>query len=183
MTTTVSSAIHPLPTADLPLNAITVATSAAVEANAANAHVLFTGAAQPTGTVGSDIELGQHHVRVDEPPALGGENTAANPVEYFLASLLSCQVVTYRFWAQRLGIEVDSLSARAEGDLDVRGFFGLDDSVRPGFGAVRVIVDVAGPETEERYRELQRAVDAHCPVLDLTANPTPIVTTLNVGAS
>ncbi|WP_419216334.1 OsmC family protein [Gordonia sp. CPCC 205333] len=171
-----------MPSADLPLNAITTATSAAVEANVANAQVLFTGTVRPQGTVGSDITLGSYHVQVDEPPALGGENTAPNPVEYYLASLLSCQVVTYRFWAQRLGVEVDSLSARAEGDLDVRGFFGLDDSVRPGFTGVRVIVDVAGPESEERYRELQRAVDAHCPVLDLTTRQTPVVTTLNVEA-
>ncbi|NMO04614.1 OsmC family protein [Gordonia sp. TBRC 11910] len=182
MTTTIS-ATHPLPSADLPLNAITAATAAAVEANVANANVVFSAAAQPRGTVGSDVTLGTFQVAVDEPPALGGEHSAPNPVEFYLASLLSCQVVTYRFWAQRLGIRVDSLSARAEGDLDVRGFFGLDDAVRPGYTEVRVIVDVAGPETDERYRELQEVVDAHCPVLDLTLNPTPVVTTLNVGSA
>lgn len=179
MTTTVT-ATYPLPSADLPLNAITTATAAAVEANVANAQVVFSAAAKTEGTVGSDIALGQYHVRVDEPPALGGDNTAPNPVEYYLASLLSCQVVTYRFWAQRLGVQIDSLSARAEGDLDVRGFFGLDDAVRPGFTEVRVVVDVAGPEAPERYRAVQQAVDAHCPVLDLTVNPTPVTTSLNV---
>lgn len=179
MTTTLS-ATYPLPTADLPLNAITTATAAAVEANVANAQVLFSAAAQTQGTVGSEITLGQYRVQVDEPPALGGDNTAPNPVEYYLASLLSCQVVTYRFWAQRLGVQVDTLSARAEGDLDVRGFFGIDESVRPGFTEVRVVVDVAGPETPERYRQVQRAVDAHCPVLDLTLNSTPVTTSLNV---
>lgn len=182
MTTTVS-ATYPLPTPDLPLNAITAATAAAVEANVANAQVTFAAAAAPQGTVGSDITLGTFHVAVDEPPALGGDHAAPNPVEFYLASLLSCQVVTYRFWAQRLGIEVDSLSARAEGDLDVRGFFGLDDAVRAGYTQIRVVVDVAGPETAERYRELQEAVDAHCPVLDLTLNPTPVETTLNVTAA
>ncbi len=184
MTTTIEptpAPSYPLPTADLPLNSITVATSAAVEASAANAAVVFSGTAVTEGTVGSDVTLGQYHVHVDEPPALGGDNTAPNPVEYYLAGLLSCQVVTYRFWAQRLGIQVDSLSARAEGDLDVRGFFGLDDAVRPGFTQVRVIVDVAGPESRERYEQLQAAVDAHCPVLDLTSAPTPVHTTLNVA--
>lgn len=160
------------------LNAITDATRAAVADNPAAAAVVFKASAEPEGTVGSEITLGKYQVRVDEPPALGGQHTAPNPVEYYLASLLSCQVVTYRFWAERLGIQVDSLSASAEGDLDVRGFFGLDESVRPGFQQIRVTVTVAGPEPAERYRELQAAVDAHCPVLDLTVAATPVHTTL-----
>ena len=163
------------------LNAITDATRAAVADNPAAASVTFKASAEPAGTVGSEITLGTYRVHVDEPPALGGQHTAPNPVEYYLASLLSCQVVTYRFWAERLGIQVDSLSASAEGDLDVRGFFGLDDNVRPGFQQIRVTVNVTGPDTGERYRELQESVDAHCPVLDLTTATTPVHTQLIVG--
>ena len=62
----------------------------------------------------------------------------------------------------------------------MRGFFGLEDGVRPGFTAVRVTVDVAGPHTEREYAELTATVDAHCPVLDLTTNPTPVSTVLRV---
>ena len=69
----------------------------------------------------------------------------------------------------------------AEGDLDVHGFFGLDPTVRPGFQEIRVTVDIEGPATEAQYRELQRLVDEHCPVLDLTVSPTPVHTTLNVA--
>ncbi|GAB09085.1 hypothetical protein GOARA_027_00480 [Gordonia araii NBRC 100433] len=163
------------------LNAIASATAAAVDANPAAAVAVFTAHAEPTGRVGSDIALGPYRVSVDEPPALGGEGSAPNPVEYYLAALLSCQVVTYRFWAQRLGIEIDSLNARAEGDLDVNGFFGLDETTRPGFQEVRVAVEISGPATEEQYRHLQEVVDQHCPVLDLTVSPTPVTTTLNVA--
>ena len=53
-----------------------------------------------------------------------------------------------------------------------------DDDVRPGFGEVRVVVTVTGPETRERYLELHAAAEAHCPVLDLTRNPTPVVSVL-----
>jgi uncharacterized OsmC-like protein len=163
------------------LGAVTAATRAAVAANRGNAQVVFRGAATAHDAVASTVALGRHTIEVDEPPALGGEDAAANPVEYYLASLLSCQVVTWRVWADKLGIAVDHLSARAEGDLDVQGFFGFDDSVRPGFSAVRVVVTVTGPESRERYLQLQDAVDAHCPVLDLTRNPTPVQTTLEIG--
>ncbi|MBF6175834.1 OsmC family protein [Nocardia blacklockiae] len=161
-----------------PLNDIVDATAAAVADDPATALVVFRAAGVPEGTVGSAITLGRHTVRVDEPPALGGGDTAPNPVEVYLSALIACQVVTYRFWAQRLGIAVDDLAVDAEGDLDVRGFFGLDDDVRPGFQAIRVTVRVSGPEPAERYAELQRAVDAHCPVLDLTAAKTAVETTL-----
>jgi putative redox protein len=50
--------------------------------------------------------------------------------------------------------------------------------VRPGFSAVRIEVTVTGPESPERYEELAAAVDQHCPVLDLFANPVPVTRTL-----
>ncbi|MBF6241014.1 OsmC family protein [Nocardia otitidiscaviarum] len=167
-------------TADVstPLNAIADATAQAVAEDPAKALIVFAATGSPQGTVGSTVTARTHTVAVDEPTALGGEDTAANPVEVYLASLISCQIVTYRFWAQRLGIIVDELSVRAEGDLDVRGFFGLDDGARPGFQRVRVTVRVSGPETEQTYAELRLAVDAHCPVLDLTTGTTPVETTL-----
>ncbi|MBF6215211.1 OsmC family protein [Nocardia puris] len=168
-------------TTSLSLNAITDATAKAVADNPANAVVVFRASGTPEGAVGSAISAGSHTLRVDEPPALGGENTAANPVEHYLAALISCQVVTYRFWAERLGIQVDDLAISAEGDLDVRGFFGLDDTVRPGFQQVRVTVRVTGPESPERYEELQRAVDAHCPVLDISTGTIPVHTTLETA--
>ncbi|MCZ4520774.1 OsmC family protein [Rhodococcus ruber] len=163
------------------LGGVIAATDDAVQADAKNAQVVFRGSATAHDAVASTVTLGKYSVEVDEPPALGGENKAANPVEYYLASLLSCQVVTYRVWAEKLGIVVDDIKAKAEGDLDVRGFFGFDDAVRPGFGEVRVVVTVTGPETRERYEELQQAVDDHCPVLDLTRNPTPIHTVLETA--
>ncbi|QNG17554.1 OsmC family protein [Rhodococcus triatomae] len=163
------------------LGAIVAATRDAVAADPANAHAVFRASATAHDAVASTVETGQHRFEVDEPPALGGGATAANPVEYYLGSLLACQVVTYRFWADRLGIRVDDITARAEGDLDVRGFFGLDDEVRPGFGEVRVVVTVSGPEDDVRYAELQEAVDAHCPVLDLTRNATPVHTVLETA--
>ncbi|WP_310773182.1 OsmC family protein [Mycobacterium sp. Z3061] len=163
------------------LGGIISATAGAVSSDSTRARVVFEGSAAAHDAVASTVTLGQYHVEVDEPPPLGGEGKAPNPVEYYLASLLSCQIVTWRFWAEKLGIAVDEITARAEGDLDVQGFFGLDDNVRAGFQEVRVVLTVSGPETPERYRELQDAVDAHCPVLDLTRNPTPVVTRVELA--
>jgi uncharacterized OsmC-like protein len=142
--------------------------------NPAKAQVLFTAQGTLVGYTEVDIRTGVHTFKVDEPPALGGGNVAANPVQYALASLGSCQAITYRLWAAQLGISFDKLTVRAEGDLDIRGLYGFDDAVRPGFTAVRVEVTIAGPESAERYAELAAVVDEHCPVLDLFKNPVPV---------
>ncbi|MGA2825698.1 MAG: OsmC family protein [Streptosporangiaceae bacterium] len=153
-------------------------TRKAVADDGANAQAVFSAQGTLAGVTEVDIRTGAHTFKVDEPPALGGADVAANPVQYALASLGSCQAITYRFWAEQLGISFDSLTVRAEGDLDIRGFLGFDGTVRPGFSAVRVEVTVTGPESAERYQELAAAVDEHCPVLDLFRNPVPVTRTV-----
>ena len=80
-----------------------------------------------------------------------------------------------------MGIQVDDISVNAEGDLDVRNLFGIADEVRAGFSTIRLNISITGPETEDRYQELRAAVDAHCPVLDLFQNPTPVEITVSKG--
>ncbi|NMI01185.1 OsmC family protein [Pseudonocardia acidicola] len=166
---------------DQALRAIVEATSAAIADDPDKAHARFGATGAGGDGLRTEIRIGGHTVLVDEPPALGGDGAAPNPVENALAGLLSCQVVTYRFWAAKLGIPLDGVRIDVEGDLDVRGFFGLDSAVRPGFAEVRLRVTLDGPAARERYRELAAAVDQHCPVLDLFRNATPVSTRLVTG--
>src|SRR5215472_5647226 len=71
-----------------------------------------------------------HKFTVDEPEALGGGNVAANPAEYALAALGSCQAITYQVWAAQLGIKLDKVEIGIDGDIDLRGFLGIDDHIR-----------------------------------------------------
>jgi uncharacterized OsmC-like protein len=146
----------------------------AIEAEPIKAKAVFSVQGDLVGLTEVDLVARNHRVKVDEPPPLGGQDLAANPVEHALIALASCQAITYRFWAAKLGIALDGLEVNAEADLDVRGFFGFDDTVRPGFTGVRLEVTPTGPESAARYQELADAVDAHCPVLDLFTNQTPV---------
>jgi putative redox protein len=145
-----------------------------IDAEPVKAKAVFSVHGDLVGLTEVDLQAREHSVKIDEPPSLGGQNLGANPVEHALIALASCQAITYRFWAAKLGIELDGLEISAEGDLDVRGFFGFDDGVRPGFTSVRLEVTPTGPESTERYHELAEAVDLHCPVLDLFTNTTPV---------
>jgi uncharacterized OsmC-like protein len=152
-----------------------------IEADPAKAAAAFAVTGQLAGTTEVTIRARGHELTVDEPPVLGGADLGANPVEHALIALASCQAITYRFWAAQLGIDLDGLEVVAEGDLDVRGFFGFDDAVRPGFSSVRLKVTPSGPETAERYQQLADAVDAHCPVYDIFSHATPIERTIAVA--
>ena len=148
--------------------------TAAITADSAAAAVSFDAHATLVGVTEVDVVTGLHSFKVDEPEVLGGTDLAANPVQLILASLGACQAITYQVWAAKLGVALEGIEARVEGDLDLRGFFGLDEGIRPGFTAIRLVVTLRGPEPPERYEELVAAVNRHCPVLDIVANPVPI---------
>jgi putative redox protein len=144
--------------------------------SAAPAAALATFRVESRQTVGlrSDARIRQFEVGVDEPPSLGGADTAPNPVEYALLALATCQEITYRLHADHLGIALDGVAVTLEGDIDLRGFFAVDDTVRPGFRAIRGTVTLTSSASEADLERLQAHVDAHCPVLDLLSNQTPL---------
>lgn len=143
-----------------------------------NAQLTYKVTGRGVGSVGTEIRAGKHRFLVDEPSALAGDDVAASPVEYALGALLSCQVVVFRLYAQALGLTIDDLEITAEGDLDARKLFGIDESGRAGFHDVRVKVDITGPNSAEEYDRLCAVVEEHCPVLDLFANTVPVTGSL-----
>lgn len=120
------------------------------------------------------VQAGAHRYTIDEPAGLGGTDKGANPVEHLLGALGACQVITFQVWADKLGISVEEIDIALTGELDLRGFFGVDPGVRPGFSSIDVAVQISGSETEERYEELVEAVERHCPVLDSLGNQVPV---------
>jgi putative redox protein len=120
------------------------------------------------------VKIRQFTFDVDEPTSLAGIDTAPSPVEYALAALASCQEITYRLHADHLGVPIDSVSVTLEGDIDLRGFFAVDDDVRPGFTDIRGWVRLESPVSHAELVRLKEHVDAHCPVLDLLSNSTPL---------
>ena len=152
-----------------------------IAADATSAQLTYSVSGVGEGSVATTIRAGKHAFVVDEPAALAGDDVAPSPVEFALGALISCQVVVYRLYARALGIQVDDITIDAEGDLDARRLFGIDEGVRAGFSDVRLAITITGPESQERYEHLREAVDAHCPVLDLFANATPVTATVRKG--
>jgi uncharacterized OsmC-like protein len=132
---------------------------------------------------GTRVELraGAFEFAADEPVSVGGTGTAANPVQLALAALGSCQAITYRYWAEQLGLRLEQVTISVEADFDTGAFFGFPGSGTPAPSAVRCAVTLEGPETDDRYRELIAAVDEHCPVLDLFTRSVPVERNVTMG--
>lgn len=97
-------------------------------------------------------------VKVDEPHELLGENTAPNPQEMLMTALNACIMVGYVVGASVNGIRLDSVQIETEGELDLRGFLGIDDQVPPGYESIRYIVRIKGDGTADQFQRIHETV-------------------------
>ncbi|WP_202395798.1 OsmC family protein [Stappia sediminis] len=109
-----------------------------------------------------------------EPPVLLGNNEGGNPVEYLLHALAGCVTTTFVLHAMARGIEIRSLSTELEGDMDLRGLLGLDDSVSPGYEEIRIRMHVDAACSDEELEDLMRYAEAHSPVCNTVCRPVPV---------
>lgn len=97
-------------------------------------------------------------IRVDEPIELLGENTGPNPQELLMAGLNACICVGYVAGAAVHGITLSKLEIETKGQLDLRGFLGIDPAVKPGYESIQYVVRIAGNGTPEQFREIHENV-------------------------
>ncbi len=149
----------------------------------ASASTLFTVDTRQVAGLLSEATIRDFKLRIDEPTELGGRDSGPSPVELVLAALGACQEITYRLYAETLGIPLDGVSVKLGGRLDLRGLFAADDGVRPGFRDVHLRVTIDSPASADDIERLKAMVDRHCPVLDILRNVTPVRTEVARAAS
>ena len=113
-------------------------------------------------------------VEADEPPVLLGSNAGPNAVEIVLAGLASCLAVGFAYNAAARGIRIDELTLGLAGNIDLHGFLGLSDKVRPGYRDIRVTCRVKSDASREQLMELCDYVQKTSPVLDIIRNPVSV---------
>lgn len=114
-------------------------------------------------------------VSTDEPPELCGMGTAPNPQEVLMAGLNACMMVGYVAGCALHGIELESVSIETEGELDLRGFLGLDPNVKPGYEEVHYTVRIKGKGTPEQFEHVHQTVMATSPNFSNFATPIKMV--------
>jgi len=121
---------------------------------------------------------GKFTMQADEPPILLSGDRAANPVEHLLHALASCVTTSMVYHAAARKIPLQGVESQLEGELDLRGFLGLDPKVRKGFKSITIKVRIIGDLTEEQKREVVSLGPEFSPVYDMVTNGVPVTVKL-----
>lgn len=122
-----------------------------------------------TNTRVDSYELGGHEIDrhfeipTDEPTELLGTNTHANPQEVLMAGFNACMMVGYVTGSSMAGITLERIEIETEGELDLRGFLGIDKSVTPGYDEISYTVRIKGDASPEQFRKIHETVMASSP--------------------
>lgn len=110
-----------------------------------------------------------------EPPILLGDNEGANPVEFLLHAMAGCATTTLVLHAAARGITIRHLSTRLEGEIDMRGMLGLDESVSPGYEQIRILMKIEADCSDEILEDLLDVARTQSPVCNTVCRPVPVV--------
>jgi uncharacterized OsmC-like protein len=105
-----------------------------------------------------------------EPAILCGTDTGPNPAEYLLHALAACLTTSLVYVAAARKVPLTRVESKIEGDMDVRGALGLDDSVPNRFTDIRVTFTVEGDAPAEKLREVVTRARARSAVFDTLTN-------------
>jgi uncharacterized OsmC-like protein len=119
-------------------------------------------------------------IDIDEPCELGGTNRFANPQEHLLAALNACIMVGYVAQCAVRGITLESLNIETDGEIDLRGFLGINSAVPPGYEHLSYVVRIKGSGTKEQFAEIHDAVMATSPNFYNVSRPVALKPTLVV---
>lgn len=109
-------------------------------------------------------------VDADQPEFLAGKNSAPNSVEYYLHALTSCLTTTLSYHASVQGIELNEVNVSAEGDMNVRGYFGISDEINRGYERIRVNMQVNSPADVDTLTTLAM----YSPVFEMVSRGVPV---------
>lgn len=109
-------------------------------------------------------------IQADETQEDGGTNTGPNPMQYFAASLASCQNEQAQVVAEEMELSIDSMDISLKIDLDLAGFMGMAAHSNDSYKNVKIKHTIGGNITTEEAAKMGAAVDSRCPILGLLRN-------------
>ena len=131
------------------------------------------------GLGGEQSHKTQFEYDADHPELFASEDNGATPVEYVLVGLASCLTAGIAAVAQNRQIQLRSVKATLEGQMDVQGILGIDPDVRNGFSDIKVHFDIDADATPDEIKALVAQSQKRSAVFDVVANPTNITVEVN----
>ncbi|MBV9359646.1 MAG: OsmC family protein [Chloroflexi bacterium] len=115
---------------------------------------------------------------VDHPECFASEDNGATPVELVLVSLAGCLTAGVAAVAQMRNIQLRSVTATVEGDMNILGILGADSGIRNGFEGVRVRFEIDADASREDLEAVIAQSQKRSAVYDVVTNPTRVLVEL-----
>ncbi len=96
-----------------------------------------------------------------------------------LVGLASCLTAGIAAVAQHREIQLRSVKATLEADMDVQGILGIDPQVRNGFSDIKVSYDIDADASPEDIEALVAQSQKRSAVYDIVTNPTNVAVAVN----
>jgi len=117
----------------------------------------------------------EYGVEMDHPELFASEDNGATPIEIVMLGLAGCLTAGVASVATMRDIQLRSVTATLEGDMDLLGVMGIDPEVRNGFSAVRVVFDIDADASPEDIEAIVAQSQKRSAVYDLFVNPTNVI--------
>jgi uncharacterized OsmC-like protein len=113
----------------------------------------------------------------DHPEVFAAEDNGATPVEFVLVGLAGCLTAGIAAVAQNRNIQLKSVKATLEADMDLQGILGVDANVRNGFDGIKVHYAIDADASAEEIAALVAQSQKRSAVFDVVTNPTDVTVT------
>lgn len=110
----------------------------------------------------------------DHPECFASEDRGATPTELVLAALASCLTGGLASVAQHRGIQLTSVTASIEGNMNILGILGADPDIRNGFNDITVRFEIDADASDDDIRALVAQSQKRSAVFDVVTNPTNV---------
>lgn len=126
---------------------------------------------------GQNIERNtEYKMQYDYPNQFSGKGRGPTVCEACMGALGACLTQTIAGHATSRGIKIDSIDINVEGDLDMRGWTGISNDVRPGAQQLRVKMNIkSDTASKEQINELYEIGKRFSPAFDTITNGTSVV--------
>jgi len=164
----------------------------AITASPALADVVFKARSQWQGGTRTEVTVDEVHannvnisspdrqfkLHVDEPPYLGGNDSAPNPVEMMAAGLCGCLTAGIASNAALFGTELEKIQVEVDVHFDVHGVLGLNKAAPNGAIGLhyKVTLKAKDPSLADKLIRSKETIDRKSPVKQTLELPLRITT-------
>jgi uncharacterized OsmC-like protein len=121
-------------------------------------------------TITCKVDTGRGPAVAGIHPKCGGSGKELCSGDLLLEALIACAGVSLKAAASVLGVPIKTATISAEGDVDLRGTFGVADDVPVGFNEIRLCFDVETDAPPDKLDQLLAATERYCVIFQTIQN-------------